>query len=185
MARPANDKAEQDPSGPDPGKLLRPFSFATIALWFAFLLWVIFVFWLSSLTSKDLSSLPKMFAGFDKVVHFMLFFTGSVFLTLAIRGTFRWTWPFVILTSVTALSLFGLADEYHQLFTSGRSGADLGDWTADFLGALAAATGCFLASRIARRAASASRDLATPAGGPQGPDPRVAGDQRESVVPMP
>lgn len=122
-----------------------------MALWLAFGLWVAFVFWLSSLTSKDLSSLPKMFGGFDKVVHFALFFTGSVFLTLAVRRTFRWSWPFVILASVTALSLFGLADEYHQLFTSGRNGADLGDWTADFLGALAAAVVCFLAFRVGRR----------------------------------
>jgi VanZ family protein len=42
-----------------------------------------------------------------------------------------------VLVASLALSLFGVTDEYHQLYTVNRSGADVGDWVADTLG------GCF------------------------------------------
>ena len=148
-----NGTTTPPPGDPAPGfrAAIRPVTLTTIALWAAFALWVVFVFWLSSLTAKDLSSLPKTFGGFDKVVHFSLFFAGSIFLTLAIHHTVNWSWRAVILVSVIALSLFGLSDEYHQLFTSGRNGADLGDWTADFLGSLAAALICVMVCQMQGR----------------------------------
>ena len=41
--------------------------------------------------------------------------------------------------SVAVISVFGMLDEYHQLFTPGRSGGDVGDWTADTFGAFCGA----------------------------------------------
>jgi VanZ family protein len=42
----------------------------------------------------------------------------------------------IFLITIVAISAFGALDEYHQLSTPGRSGGDLGDWTADTLGAM-------------------------------------------------
>ena len=37
--------------------------------------------------------------------------------------------------TVALISVFGMLDEFHQLFTPGRSGGDVGDWIADTFGA--------------------------------------------------
>lgn len=39
--------------------------------------------------------------------------------------------------------LVGIIDEYHQTFTPGRTGNDLGDWIADILGSIAGASYCY------------------------------------------
>ena len=41
------------------------------------------------------------------------------------------------IVSALLLSFFGATDEWHQQFTPGRSGKDVGDWTADSIGGLA------------------------------------------------
>jgi VanZ family protein len=110
---------------------------AAFALWCAFLLWVVFVCCLSSLSASRLTFVPHLFEGFDKVIHSSLFSVGSVFLTLAVLETTHLSWGTVLVISMVALSLFGWGDEVHQLFTSGRSGADFGDWLADFFGTTA------------------------------------------------
>lgn len=119
-----------------------------IVWWSAFLLWTIFVFWLSSLTANELKFLPHAISRFDdKVLHGFLFCVGSILLTMAMRQTIRSSWIVVLFVSVSALSLFGLSDEIHQLFTSGRSGCDWGDWMADCLGVVLGATLVFLMYR--------------------------------------
>lgn len=72
----------------------------------------------------------------DKIAHFSYFFIGGVILATAFFYTFRLRDWFLILTVLLILSNIGRLDERHQAKTPGRSGNDLGDWIADFAGAL-------------------------------------------------
>jgi len=42
--------------------------------------------------------------------------------------------------AIIAGTLYGVSDEFHQTFTPNRSGNDLGDLTADFIGSFIGAT---------------------------------------------
>lgn len=105
--------------------------------------WVIFGIWCAGVTI--LSSIPggkidtMKFVYSDKVAHFGMFFLGAFILTAAIRHSFKWS-PWVIIPAVAIImSLLGFLDEWHQIYTPKRSGADLGDWIADSLGGIAGA----------------------------------------------
>ncbi|MEO6052725.1 MAG: VanZ family protein [Chthoniobacterales bacterium] len=104
-------------------------------LWFGFVLWMVVVFWLSSLTPKDLPPVPA-WEGVDKVAHVIMYIAGACALCMALRATVSWRWLAVILVTVVVVSFYGVTDEYHQLYTPGRSGGDVGDWIADFTGAV-------------------------------------------------
>lgn len=73
--------------------------------------------------------------GMDKVLHFLAFAIGGAILVLALRESTRWSAKKVTAVAICALAVFGCVDEIHQLFTPGRTGGDLPDWIADFLGA--------------------------------------------------
>lgn len=75
----------------------------------------------------------------DKIAHFGYFFGGggllAAFLGLRQRvpaphGSFRNVFWLVVLVGCVV----GRLDEYHQSFTPGRTGNDIGDWLADILG---------------------------------------------------
>ncbi|HEY1083019.1 MAG TPA: VanZ family protein [Prosthecobacter sp.] len=77
----------------------------------------------------------------DKVLHFLYFSGGGFCFALAILGWRRpalpaWRWW---LTGTLFGMVAGALDEYHQTFTPGRSGNDVGDWLADWTGAGAGA----------------------------------------------
>ena len=75
----------------------------------------------------------------DKVAHFAAFAVGAVPLALALKWNTKWAWPRIVGVAIAAISLYGVTDEWHQLYTPLRSGADVGDWTADTLGGIAGA----------------------------------------------
>ena len=75
----------------------------------------------------------------DKVAHFVAYAIGAVLLALALRWNTEWSWPRIVCSTIAAISLYGVTDEWHQLYTPHRSGADIGDWTADTLGGIAGA----------------------------------------------
>lgn len=112
--------------------------------------WTLFVFWVLGLqiaTSLPGQQVEKVmfFEGFDKLVHFAVFILGGLLLHTALsigRSTARWhRWCRTIAT-VLLLALLGAMDEVRQIWTPGRVGSDLGDFTADFLGAMTAAVAC-------------------------------------------
>lgn len=77
----------------------------------------------------------------DKVMHFLYFSGGGFCFALALfhgqaplKPRLRW-W----LAGALFGALVGITDEYHQTFTPGRSGNDVGDWLADWTGAGAGA----------------------------------------------
>jgi VanZ family protein len=106
-----------------------------IAAWFSVIAWAVAITILSSMTPRQLASISP-FSLWDKAAHFLAFAGGAALLTLALRWSTSWRWRQIVLVTAAAVALFGVIDEYHQTFTPHRSGADLGDWIADVLGAV-------------------------------------------------
>jgi|GEM_PF-893597 Predicted integral membrane protein len=128
--------------------------------WWAFAGWFIALYVLSSIPGKHFGETPFTWA--DKSVHFVLFFSGAVPFTLALLGTLRLPVAVCGLLAWGAMVAVGVLDEYHQLFTPGRSGMDRGDICADAIGAaIGVACVCFFHARrranTNRRAAGADR----------------------------
>ncbi len=105
--------------------------------WAAFLLWITLL-WILSAHPLTLGENPSGFPS-DKVLHFLCFFFGGLFLMLACLHTFAWRGWGLILAVGAALAVIGAGDEWHQTFTPGRNGGDPGDWAADCAGGFAAA----------------------------------------------
>lgn len=105
--------------------------------WLGVFLWASTITLFSSLTPTQLEVVPIQF--WDKAEHFLAFVVGAVNLALALRWSVGWSWSRIVATTILALSAFAALDEYHQLFTPHRSGADPLDWTADTLGAVCGA----------------------------------------------
>lgn len=97
---------------------------------------------LSSMSGPQLEPAFEFIPG-DKFAHFVAFALGASLLAMAIRRSFAVTWTRAVLLAILGVSVFGAMDEWHQTFTPQRSGADVGDWVADMLGA---ATGAVITS---------------------------------------
>ena len=106
--------------------------------WIAVAFWALGIFILSSISGSDIAKM-NIFDIWDKAAHFTAFATGAVLLALALRWNTEWSLKRVVWFTIVAISLYGVSDEWHQLYTPHRSGADVGDWTADTLGAIAGA----------------------------------------------
>ena len=106
-----------------------------IICWLAVGIWVAGITCLSSIGGKELDPYMLPVPNWDKVCHLLAFAAGSGTLALALRRTAGLSWKGILVAATVAISLFGAVDEWHQLYTPGRSGADVGDWTADTVGA--------------------------------------------------
>ena len=111
------------------------------------LAWSLVALWFASLNVASFIPGPDVkkamfFPGFDKVLHFGAFFIGAFLLHTAFsvgRSTARWPrWRRTLLT-ILLLSLFGAFDEFRQIWTPGRDGADIWDFSANLLGTLGGA----------------------------------------------
>jgi len=90
---------------------------------------------LSSLPGDDL--LLNTFEISDKVKHFIAYFVLGITYCIFIPIKKWLAKPLFCCVAVVALcTIFAISDEYHQSFVPGRSGNDLGDLTADFIGGL-------------------------------------------------
>jgi VanZ family protein len=107
--------------------------------WSAVAAWALGIFILSSMSGSQIEEI-NIFNVWDKAAHFSAFAVGAVLLALALRWNAEWSWPRIACVSIAAISVFGATDEWHQLYTPHRSGADVGDWIADTFGAIAGAT---------------------------------------------
>ncbi len=107
---------------------------------FLFTVWFITLWCLSAgnPVPDDVPKIPHL----DKLAHFTYFGIGGVF--MAVVGLVLWPklkqqrWR-IFCWVVFFGAVIGRLDEYHQTFTPGRSGNDMGDWTADILGCSAGA----------------------------------------------
>ena len=118
--------------------------------------WAVTIFVLSSLSGPEIEQINPWEIS-DKVAHFAAFTVGRGLLSLALFWNTGWSRRKMMLIAIVAISLFGALDEVHQLYTPLRSGADVGDWIADALGAVAGATSfAFIYVRDQRKNQSAS-----------------------------
>jgi VanZ family protein len=109
-----------------------------ILAWIGVGLWAGSICVLSSMGPDQLVQLTVL-TFWDKAEHFFAFAVGAANLALVLRWSTRWPPARLLVATIAAISLFGAADEIHQLFTPGRSGGDFLDWTADTLGAVVGA----------------------------------------------
>jgi VanZ family protein len=124
-----------------PSLLFRP------KIWgLSYLAWFIVLFILSSFSIKKHSiDLPTYS---DKVAHFGYFSCGSFVLGIWLWLRFPKIRTILVATTViAAAATVGIFDEWHQTFTPGRTGLDLGDWIADLSGGIAG----FLAAHFIKK----------------------------------
>jgi VanZ family protein len=118
--------------------------------WIGVGLWAATVFWFSSRTGPQIEEM-NIFQLSDKVAHFIAFFMGAPAFFCALKWSFGWTIRKTVLVCVLGLAIYGASDEYHQLYTVNRTGADVWDWTGDALGGLAGTLMCgFVYARLLR-----------------------------------
>jgi len=110
----------------------------SVGLWCAVAFWAGGILWLSSLSPRDLPETAFLFS--DKFNHFVAFAVGGWLTASALRLP-RPAKPVAIrlLLAISLVAAFGAFDEALQTFTPGRTGGDLYDWIADFLGAVTGA----------------------------------------------
>ncbi len=105
---------------------------------YAWGLWFV-TLWLLSSGTPTVENAPKI-PHLDKIAHFGFFFGGGGLLCGWLRHQFKKLKALQCIAITTLVgSTVGIIDEYHQTFTPGRSGNDIGDWTADTLGSLTGA----------------------------------------------
>ncbi len=104
------------------------------------LLWFSVLFLLSAQSSLPS---PASFEGVDKLEHTLYFAAGGMCFLLSLRlAGFARVRKTAILVTIAFCAIVGIIDECHQLYTPGRSGGDVWDWTADTVGGF---LGAFLA----------------------------------------
>jgi len=92
------------------------------------------IYWESS---RDTSSVSLPYHT-DKIVHFMEFGLLCLMTCWLLSSVRIWTnGIYKIILAVGITSLYGISDEFHQLFTPNRS-VDVFDWMADTIGAVTA-----------------------------------------------
>lgn len=107
-------------------------------LWSGLTAWAAGILWVSSMTRQELPESAFLFS--DKFNHFVAFAAGGWLAASALRATSpRSATTNCLLLAITLLAIFGAIDETLQKFTPGRTGGDLHDWIADFLGAIVGA----------------------------------------------
>jgi VanZ family protein len=128
----------------------------------AAILWAALIFWLSSIPGADYPQHPSFL---NIVAHLCLYLVLAVFLALAFNSPKRALWKTALLALVIA-ALYGVSDEFHQLFTPGRSSDPFGtgspfDLIIDTIGALvgAAATIWFLSARKVAKSRNRDKEL--------------------------
>lgn len=121
-----------------------------LKLSYRFLCWALFFSWLatliyvSSLTKHPLSAtldIPWM----DKIAHLTAFFGGSFFCSAALQSSRPQISLLHFFIAFLITGSIGFGDEFYQLLTPGRQGADPLDMTANIIGAfLGASTSFFI-----------------------------------------
>jgi VanZ family protein len=95
--------------------------------------WCVFVYTASSIPSKNI---PALGMYFDKVIHFGVYGTLCWLAHVAFHFQRNSSLKnYSLLAAIVFTVIFGMSDEFHQLFTPGRS-ADILDLAADTFGGL-------------------------------------------------
>jgi VanZ family protein len=102
------------------------------AVGFYWLLTICYMGILFYLSSQHNLHLPKLPRNFDKVIHMCAYIPLAylVYLSLKKSGISK----YVFVSALVFASIYGISDEFHQVFVPGRD-ASVGDFLADTLGA--------------------------------------------------
>jgi VanZ family protein len=108
--------------------------------WFAMFIWFAALYGMSSQSSLVPPSVVKFQ---DKFEHVGYFTAGGLCFCFALlsRASGISAGRLAIMV-ILFCSIVGASDEFHQSFTPGRQGNDLGDWLADTVGGVIAAVTC-------------------------------------------
>jgi VanZ family protein len=99
--------------------------------WFPVLLYCCIIFGVSAV---PVSELPPSVPFSDKAVHMLVYAVLAVLFARAVRHSSQTKWALMIWAlAVYFVAFYGITDEFHQSFVSGRS-SDLVDWAADVVG---------------------------------------------------
>jgi VanZ family protein len=98
------------------------------------------IYWLSDQESLPT---PNLFENQDKLIHFGAYFVMGLFAWRSFRHLIKSPVQLALL-SIVFCSLYGISDEWHQSFVTGRC-SDVADWLADTSGAIA---GVFLLHKL-------------------------------------
>ena len=128
---------------------LKKFLYKNSVAWGLVLLWMSFIFILSSVGNYDPVAPvgPKTHDTISTVVHIFLYFILMALSLLAVisyprrhekfwHGNAVDRWQYLFLAFSIAV-FYGLTDEWHQIFVAGRESSPI-DWLADILGTLMA-----------------------------------------------
>jgi VanZ family protein len=99
-----------------------------------FLGWVGVIFYFSTLPGPKIEELNVLTLN-DKLLHFLAFAVGGSLLFLSLLLNTPWSNRRAGWTAFWITTAYGAFDEWHQLFTPNRAGADPLDWLADTIGA--------------------------------------------------
>ncbi|MDD5347235.1 MAG: VanZ family protein [Candidatus Omnitrophica bacterium] len=99
--------------------------------WLPVVLWMTGIFVSSSVPGEDI---PFLFPQQDVLYHGIIYVILGLFLYRALhRSLPRMSWRMLVLVAALCATLFGVSDELHQTFVSGRT-ATLKDLIVDFAG---------------------------------------------------
>ena len=115
-------------------------------------IWAVLIMIVSSI--PDVSTSAVGFTWIDKIAHFCEYFILGFLTAYAVSGFSRKTWS-IFLISVLMTAVYGVLDEFHQLFVPGRF-MEGWDMVADFLGSILAVT--LFVRFLQRKARASSRD---------------------------
>ena len=101
-------------------------------MWKLALAWAVVIFALSSIPGRSFPDVAVF--RYDKVLHMLVYSVLGAFCCLALPVPRKYAVPCAALVAI----LYGLTDEFHQMFVPGRS-ADLHDVVADGVGGLVGA----------------------------------------------
>lgn len=125
-----------------------PHTIFAVCAWVGYVCWMLGICWLSSKPGDEIQSPLFEIPYGDKLVHAIAFAVGGGLVALALRSSSAWSWRRIAVVAIVCVVLFGMADEWHQLYTPRRSGGDPFDWIADAVGGT---IGAFLAMPIHER----------------------------------
>ncbi len=103
------------------------------------------IYWISD---QSVIPMPVLFPHKDKLLHFMAYFVLGIFAWRNFRHFVRQPY-YLMMVNLIFCSMYGMTDEWHQLFVEGRQ-ADVFDWIADSLGGGFSAFGFYKLSQRKR-----------------------------------
>lgn len=105
--------------------------------WTPVLLWMSLIYYSSSIPGEDM---PKIdIPNIDKLFHFVEYFIlGALLVRAFANSSDKANFKLILLLSILIASVYGILDEFHQRFISGRS-PEIFDIFSDIIGSLSGA----------------------------------------------